>query len=137
MAITKTCLAIGVGLGLILTSSPATAVLGESQGAAAARARQWQARYGAVAPIFNTQDGKVVHECWSGPPEGWSQSTALAFAKALLPIDVREHTPEAVSDDDCTSAFTVPGGYSICLIGLGGVVYDVDVAVPTYEGLRC
>ena len=130
-------LILAVGLAAVC-SSPAIAVLGESEGAAIRRSVDWERKYGAVAPIVNIDSsGTVNRECWSAPPEGWDQKTALSFGVDLLPVDARSLVPERVSSDHCNNAFQVSGGYEICLIGFGESFFDIEVRASSYSGPVC
>ena len=128
---------LAVGLAVVSTS-PAIATLGEREAVAVRRASEWQTKYGAVAPIVKTDgSGNVNFECWSAPPEGWDQKTALAFGMDLLPADARNLTPERVSSRSCNNAFQVSGRYDICLSGIGGSIFDVSAATTSYTGPSC
>ena len=41
---------------------------------AKSRTDYYAQKYGAVDPLFKTDDsGKVIWECWAAPPEGWTK----------------------------------------------------------------
>ena len=97
-------------VGIWMTvATPALAVLGESPSAARRREATWRQRYGAVAPIINVEGGRVVQECWSAPPDGWNQSTALDFARQLLPASVRTESFESLPPDGATKGYEIEG----------------------------
>lgn len=113
-------------------------ILGEDRGFAELRAREWKQQYGAVAPIISTDNrGKSAAECWSGPPQGWNQKTAVQFARDLLPAKVRNKAAESVERDGHMKILRLAGGYRITLSGMGERVFDVGVYTPEWEGPDC
>ena len=130
-----TTVLLTLGLWLAATA-PILGTLGESESAARARAETWEQRYGALNPIIITQGGKVVQECWSGPPFGWSEAQALEFAQQLLPAAIRGQAPRPVPTEVATKEFRVDS-YRILFIGLGSMVYDLEVATESNSGPRC
>lgn len=113
------------------------AKLGEGQESAQMRAGHWKQKYGAVAPIINTDDGQVVQECWSAPPEGWSQQTALTFTHELVPDEAADAEPKQIGKDGNLTVFGVGSRYRVYLRGFRGIVYDLEVALSTYKGPQC
>lgn len=131
---------IAILLAAIITIFPmsASAILGEPATVAKSRAGQWQSKYGAVAPIIHG-DGKgiAVFECWSGPPEMWSMTTAMAFARQLLPKAIRNAKPSRTIKDGGTLIYTFRDGYRISLPTFENKVIDVGVYSPDWKGADC
>ena len=132
---------ISCGLLLILSlflPASSEARLGESRSSAEGRAAGWKAKYGAVVPIINTDSaGRVVQECWAGPPEGWNKATALKFATELLPAAARATEPKQLEVDGHLTVFAVGDQYRVYLSGFQGTIYDLEVATIDYRGERC
>lgn len=124
-----------LGLALVAAAAgPASARLGESE--AEARARDY-GKFGAVLPSFESDGGKVVLECWSSPPSGWTEDEAMAFAKLLLPDELRAETPRALPGEASDRVFVFGDGTRLEISEVDGVVYGVEVAAPGYPEGAC
>ena len=112
--------------------------LGDTRDSAESKSGKWERKYGAIAPIIKTnQNGKVVQECWSAPSQGWKKTTALDFAKELLPTEVRKTKPKQLAVDGHQTIFTVEENYKIYLSDFNGKTYDVEITSTAYKGYRC
>jgi hypothetical protein len=103
----------------VLASASLQANLGEPLAVAKGRAGDYQRRYGAVVPIFESGSrGEVIQECWAAPPAMWPKARAEAFASELLPAKLRGRKPKALPKDGSLEAFVYddgtgdPQGYS-------------------------
>lgn len=122
----------------IIAPASLEARLGETKSSAEGRSAAWNTKYGAVVPIINTDsEGKVVQECWSGPPEGWTKATALKFAMELMPVAAQKKEPTQVKVDGHFTIFAVGDQYRVYLSGFQGTIYDLEVATTAYFGERC
>ena len=88
-------------------------------------------------PLSFTSSMAAVDERLSpAPPDGWTQSTALDFARQLLPASVRTESFESLPPDGATKGYEIEG-YRIYLLGIGNLVFDVEVVTESYPGPRC
>lgn len=70
---------IGISL-LFFNPVVAVANLGDSLAKAKSRAPFYKSKYGAVAPLFETNDeGKIVWECWAAPPRWMEKELSFGF----------------------------------------------------------
>lgn len=124
-----------------IIGSVATAVhgnLGDQLSTAKSRAQLYQQRYGAVDPIFRTDDkGIVVMECWAAPPEMWVKEVVLKCAADLLPASLRAQRAKALPKDGSEEALVYADGTRVILKELQGKYISVEIRAPKYTGNRC
>lgn len=132
-------LAILIFWVLCLPPAIATANLEDSLAKAKSRASFYEAKYGAVAPLFKTNDkGIVVWECWAGPPNEWTKKEVLEFARLLIPKRLWKETPRKGKADGIYEPHTYSDGTMIILSsGLGSRYMGLEVRAPQYTGPRC
>ena len=63
-------------------------------------------------------------------------SVFLDFARQLLPASVRTESFESLPPDGATKGYEIEG-YRIYLLGIGNLVFDVEVVTESYPGPRC
>jgi len=113
---------------------------GKSLSQAKSKTSIYEAQYGAILPLFETDDnGNVVFECWVGPPEDWSEEEAMEFARNLLPSSLKDEIPDKDGIDGTEYSFTFSDGTIIILHS--SYIKDrymmVEVRIPGYDGPSC
>ena len=127
-----------LSFALLLSSNVAYCDLGDTLAQAKSKASMYKQKYGAVDPLFKTdKNGKVIWECWAGPPREWTEKEAMEFAMKLLPSSLRNETPRKGSKDGTYYPYTFSDGTMIILQGFRGSYIGVEVRAPGYDGPRC
>ena len=97
--------------GPFLFPNTAKCALGDTLAQAKSKSSQYERKYGAVAPMFQTDSaGSVIWEGWSAPPQMWSKTEALEFARQLLPSAVRDEAPTKGEKDGTKEPFIYSDG---------------------------
>ena len=125
--------------------SDAQGNLGDTLSQAKARGKAYETKYGAVAPLFNTDaNGKVNWECWAAPAEQWTKDQAMELARRLIPKDTASKSPKKGAIDGVYEPYFYPDGtvvifqvMRLVLQGVRGNYFGVEVHSPSYAGLRC
>ncbi|MFC1622675.1 hypothetical protein ACFL1Y_01615 [Patescibacteria group bacterium] len=114
--------------------------LGKSLSQAKSKTSIYEAQYGAILPLFETDNnGNVVFECWVGPPEDWSEEEAMEFARNLLPLSLKDKIPDKDGIDGTEHSFIFSDGTTIILHS--SYVKDkymmVEIRTSNYDGPSC
>ena len=135
---TLTIIAFIVYWVTIITPSTANCDLGDTLAKAKSKATQYKRSYGAVDPLFKANaNGKIIWECWAAPPQMWSKSEAMEFAKQLIPSSIRKETPQKGEVDGGYEPFIYSDGTIIILTSGFKKYIGVEVRAPNYNGPRC
>jgi hypothetical protein len=106
--------------------SDAQGNLGDTLSQAKAHGKAYEAQYGAVAPLFNTDaNGKVNWECWAAPPEQWTKDQAIEFSRRLIPKDMASKSPKKGAIDGINEPYFYPDGTVVILQVMGVVIQGV------------
>ena len=122
----------------LLPASTAFGDLGDSLYKAKSNERYYKSKYGAILPLFTTNNnGTVIWECWAAPPREWSEQEALAFAIELLPKHLKTETPQRGKVDGSIYPYSFSDATMIILTGMQGSYIGVEVRAPGYDGPEC
>lgn len=137
MRINSITVAVFMMVILIIPKS-SYANLGDSLSKAKSRTEYYKKKYGAIDPLFETDDnGKVIWECWAAPPKQWTGKEALKFAMELVPKPLKKETPKKGKKDGTYYPYKFSDGTMIILSGFNGAYFGLEVRAPGFKGPRC
>ncbi len=137
MRIISTAVAVLIMVILIIPKC-VYANIGDSLSKAKSRTEYYKKKYGAIDPLFETDDnGKVIWECWVAPPEQWTEKEALKFAMELVPKPLKKEAPKKERKDGTYYPYKLSDGTMIILSGFNGAYFGLEVRAPGFKGSRC